>query len=438
MSSPSIRRRLLIGGLLLVSLFMGAAGFALEKAHQQSVQSALQAQLRAHLLTLLAAAGDDDQGNLQLPKLLATQEFNRPDSGLYAQIQKLDNTLFWQSQSWLGRQAPEPTTVAIGDARLRESPGLFVLDSGIGWSNFAGQEQHYIVQVAIDSAPPLAQQARFEQQLWLWLGFSGLLLVIALLALLHWGLGPLRTISQQVQRLEQGETGAIEGDVASELRPLTDNLQALLALTERRQDRLRHSLADLAHSLKTPLAILRNAQEPLEHELIEQQVQRIDEIVSYQRQQAAIAGPSHLIAQTLVAPIAERLCNSLQKLYPQPPRDWQIKLPEDFTLRMDSGDLLELLGNLLENAFRHAQSQVRVTHQASTLLIEDDGPGFAPAQVERLLQRGERADEKHPGEGIGLAVVQAIVNQYQGQLALQASALGGAQVCISLPNPAAK
>jgi two-component system sensor histidine kinase PhoQ len=115
-----------------------------------------------------------------------------------------------------------------------------------------------------------------------------------------------------------------------------------------------------------------------------------------------------------------------------------LQLPEDITLRADEGDLFELFGNLLENAYKHCRTQVRVSAEIQDtnlqIAIEDDGPGIAAAEVSRLLKRGERADQAHPGEGIGLAVASEVVSQYAGSLHVGVSALGGTDVRIQMPD----
>lgn len=431
MKRPSINRRLLISSLLLIPLFLGAAGFALQRAHQESLDVALSAQLQAHLLTLLAAANDDAKGALSLPAELGAGDFNRPESGLYAQVIEQPKGFVWRSASWLGRDIVPAQNVAIGSTRQRETAGLYVRDTGIGWSDFQGREHHYVLQVGVATAPWQQQHQRFVSQLWLWLSISGGALLLVMLLLVRWGLQPLRHISDQVQRMELGDQARLEEETAAELQPLVRNLNALLALTAQRQTRLRHSLDDLAHSLKTPLTILRGSPDPVPRHLLEQQIDRIDEIVSYQRQQAAIAGGNHLLVHSPVRPAVERLCSSLVKLYREPPRRYAIHIPDEATLSIDRGDLMELLGNLLENAFRHARTQVHIHLHGTTLSIEDDGPGFAENDIQRLLTRGQRADEQHPGEGIGLAVCMAIVEQYQGQLQIKRSTLGGALIEVS-------
>ncbi|MGB5651978.1 MAG: ATP-binding protein [Sedimenticolaceae bacterium] len=285
------------------------------------------------------------------------------------------------------------------------------------------------------------EQAAFRETLWLWLGGAAVLLLIAQTLLARWGLAPLRAMSAAVRRIESGESTGIEGPVATELRGLSENLNSLIRQNRQRQERVRNSLADLAHSMKTPLAVLRGAAEQQADrnfkEQITEQTRRIDEIVSYQRQRAAVAGTSSVTRPIPVTPILRRLCASLDKVHHGRSLSCKLRLPGQAQLRADEGDLFELFGNLLENAYRHAKAQVRVSvlepGRQMQFDIEDDGEGIDDQDVERLLQRGERADQRHQGEGIGLAVASEIVSQYGGELRILRSDLGGARISVLLP-----
>jgi two-component system sensor histidine kinase PhoQ len=258
---------------------------------------------------------------------------------------------------------------------------------------------------------------------------------------LRWGLRPLRTMSDAVGRIERGESARLDGPVPRELSSLTHNLNALIDDNRGRQQRVRNSLADLAHSLKTPLAVLRGAAgshtDTQQAELIAQQTARIDEIVRYQRQRAAVAGNTTINRPVTLRPIVARLGASLEKVSVDRGIRLTLDLADGLQLRADEGDLYELFGNLLENAFRHASSRVIVsarTDAAMTRLdIDDDGDGIAEADSQRLLRRGERADQRHPGEGIGLAVVNEIVKQYRGRIEILQAPAGGARFRIHFP-----
>jgi two-component system sensor histidine kinase PhoQ len=443
--SPSITRRLLTSNLLVLAGFLGLAGVALDRAYRTSVETAVREQLQAHIYTLLTAAGEDERGRMRLPEALTAPAFNQPDSGLYAEVEGEDGAYRWRSGSLLGRSDRLLTAARPGETRFRITDQLTLFDQGISWDDDFGASISYSLTVAMDNRALTMEQTGFRETLWLWLGGVALVLLTLQILLARWGLAPLRDMSAAVRRIESGESGGIEGQVPRELQGLTDNLNALIRQNRLRQERVRNSLADLAHSMKTPLAVLRGAAEQsgdaMLKEQISEQTLRIDQMVSYQRQRAAVAGTSGVTRPILLAPVLQRLCASLDKVHrDRGPRCIQ-QIPEGMALRADEGDMFELFGNLLENAYKHCDTRVQVSARIRDgwlqLDVEDDGDGFATADVERLLHRGERADQRHPGEGIGLAVASEIVTQYGGSLDVGSSELGGAAIRVQLPlgNP---
>jgi two-component system sensor histidine kinase PhoQ len=262
---------------------------------------------------------------------------------------------------------------------------------------------------------------------------------------MHWGLKPLRRVAAELAAMERGAADRIRGDYPQELAALTDNLNALLAHERARRKRLDDALGDLAHSLKTPLSVIRNALEeggipPGRAALLEEQAERMGRIVEHQLQRAGAgtgAGPV-LATAVPVAATAERLGASLAKVYRDKGIGFSVEGETDVVFRGTEGDLMELLGNLLDNAFKWANAQVRVRVQKPgnrlEILVEDDGPGVAPEQAGRLLARGARGDEAIPGHGIGLAVARDICEAYGGTLTIVRSLLGGAAIRVELPG----
>jgi len=437
----SITRRLLVSNLLILAGFLGLAGIALDRAYRNSAETAVREQLQAHVYTLLTAAREDELGRMRMPEIITAPAFNQTDSGLYAEVEGEDGRYRWRSASLLGRSANLVIRRPAGETRFRITNDLALFDQGIAWEDDYGDPISYSITVAMDNHSLLAQQTDFRGTLWLWLGGVAVVLLMVQILLARWGLGPLREMSQALRRIEAGEAGRIEGPVASELKGLTDNLNALIEQNRLRQERVRNSLADLAHSMKTPLAVLRGAAEQSQdrtlHRQIDEQTGRIDQMVSYQRQRAAVAGASTITRPIPLAPVIRRLCASLDKVHQERGLQCDLQLQADPVFRADEGDLFELFGNLLENAYRHGRRRVRVSAAIANgelrVDIEDDGTGIAAKEVPRLLMRGERADQAHPGEGIGLSVANEIVTQYRGRLDILASELGGADVRVQLP-----
>jgi len=437
--SGSISRRLLTGSALMAFLFLGLAGVSLEQAHRDSTKRAIQDQLQAHIYLLLATAEEDTAGRPRLPAVLSAPGFNRPDSGLYAQVSGTSDGYQWRSASLLANAFPPLPRLAPGETRFSHKQGLLILQQGIGWEDLEGKSLPYEFAVALDDTSLTAQQAVFRTTLWSWLGGIGVVLLLVQVIVTRWGLQPILRIANAVRNIEQGAQNQLTGPVPRELTPLTDNLNSLIRQTQNRQERLRNALADLAHSLKTPLAVLRGtAREQANPELarqIDEQTGRIDLIVSYQRQRLAVAGTSALLSPQPLRPILERICNSLLKVHSDRNLRCKLSIADDFTVRADKGDLFELFGNLLENACKYGKQAIVVRDDGPVVVVEDDGPGIEPNTFQKLLKRGQRGDQQQPGHGIGLAVVQEIVEQYEGSLEIARSSLGGAAIRVQLEPP---
>src|SRR5690606_6512100 len=245
-----------------------------------------------------------------------------------------------------------------------------------------------------------------------------------------------------------------------ELEPLTESINALVDSERENLERQRNTLADLAHSLKTPLAVLRSrldnpASEAELREELEVQLRRMNDLVGYQLTRAAAAGHKQIAAPVAIEPHAEQIVRGLEKIYAAKGAICEkiyaakgaiceFDIDPDARFHGEPGDLQELLGNLLENAFKWADSRVLLTVHAGeqetnrrpglVLAVDDDGPGIPPEKVALVLQRGVRGDERVHGHGIGLAIVQDIVRSYRGELEVTRSPeLGGARFLVKLP-----
>ncbi len=444
----SIHQRLLLAASLVLTAFLGLTGLALDKAFRSSAEEGLQARLFSNVYALLAAAEEGEDGVLTMPQALTDPRFNRPDSGLYARVDGKQTGYRWQSGSGVGRGLDFARAVSPGQSRFErvELPGgeaVMSLSFGVVWEDFKGRELRYTLSVAEDLRPQLEQIGAFRNTLLLWLGGAAVLLLLAQGLVLRWGLAPLRQVAEALIEIESGRSEQLQGNYPRELSPLTSNINSLIRHARARQQRYRDSLGDLAHSLKTPLAILQglaDQQGSLEREsqqLLSEQVQRMNQIVGHQLQRAAASGRTSLTRNLPVRPVVERLANTLTKVYADKRPDWRLDIPDQVGFPGDEGDLMELLGNLMENACKYGRGHIRVEgcdDGGLRLSVGDDGPGIAPDQVEEVLKRGHRADQQQPGQGIGLAVVMDILRAYGGRLEIgRSDELGGARITLRLP-----
>jgi two-component system, OmpR family, sensor histidine kinase PhoQ len=438
----SLNARITIGASLVLAVFVALSAFALERAFRDSARGARQDRLLAQVYLLMAAAEVDPQGVMTLSAGATEPRLELPGSGLYAAIFDGSGEAVWRSRSSLAVAAPFATGLATGARRFETREGYFVQAYGINW-NTSGGSFPFTFSVAEDMQAYHDQLNVYRRSLWGWLGAMALLLLAAQWLTLRWGLAPMRRVADEMTRLEQGEQQRMTGDYPDEVRRLTDNLNTLLTHERAQQQRYRDALADLAHSLKTPLALMRGAlREPAAAgtaaDALDEQIGRMDAIVGYHLQRAAASGRSGLAVPQPLKPAVERMMGALAKVHAGKPVAAEIAVDAALRFRGDEGDLTEVLGNLLDNAWKWCRGRVRVVAAVEartlTLTVEDDGPGIADADAERVLQRGARADQSVPGHGIGLAVVRDIVAAYDGDIRIARSALGGSAVTLTLPG----
>jgi two-component system sensor histidine kinase PhoQ len=294
-----------------------------------------------------------------------------------------------------------------------------------------------VLSVLEDKAEFDREISVFQRTLLTWLAGAALLLLLAQTVLLEWGLAPLRRVAHEIRRIEHGEQAEVAGRYPTEIEALTNNLNTLIKQERVRQTRYKEALSFLAHSLKTPLAVLRSAvTEPAQlPAAVTQQVSRMDAIVQHQLGRAAASGSARFAPYLRLGPVVNRIRDSLEKVYAEKGLAFTLECPAELDWRIDEGDAFEMLGNVMDNAAKWARHRVavRVWREAGRLKIrvEDDGPGFSNTQS--ILQLHVRADEQVPGHGVGLAVVNDLVASHEGQLNLSRSNLGGARLDIVLP-----
>jgi two-component system sensor histidine kinase PhoQ len=260
-------------------------------------------------------------------------------------------------------------------------------------------------------------------------------------------LRPLRQVETEISEIEEGSRSSLSEEYPTELQGVARNMNILIGSERARSDRYRLTLDNLAHSLKTPLAAIRallnERGKPGFEDRANEQIDRMDEIVRYQlRKPAAPATERLVLAKVDVGAELDRLVDGLRKVYCEKNPNIDIEVDDSVRFRGDTGDFLELAGNLVDNACKWCDSTVsiRITVADSAagksggmvMVVADDGPGIPPDAADALLQRGTRLDESTPGHGIGLAIVQDIARSYGGDLTIARSDLGGAEITVSI------
>lgn len=455
----SLQSRLLVAFTLLLCVFLGLTGVVLDRAFRGSVRAGIQEQLQVQLYLFIGAV-ERESGRFRLIEGIREPRFTQLDSGLYGFISDASGSelLRTPSAGELESGALDlPHELQRGESRFTrleaDGTGYFASSYAVLWEE---DSEPYIFSVLESTQIYRSEVSRFRASLWSWLGGVAALLLLMQLLLLRWGLAPLRRLATDLKRIESGQGQLLEEDYPRELGMVTDNLNLLIETERKQQARYRTTLGDLAHSLKTPLAVIRGILESLSRDdagrpdkgtrqqldLVEEQIERMDQIVRYQLQRAVSARQETPLARHVkVADVASRVVHALEKVYID--KEVRIHSDVDSAARFlgDERDLTEVLGNLLDNACKYGSGRLWLTAREVpgpgsrlSIEVEDDGPGIPGEHRDWVLQRGSRADSLSPGQGIGLAVVADIVSSYGGQIELDNSERGGARVQVVLRN----
>ncbi len=436
MHRPSIGRQLSIGlaaSLLLGALVVGVTATVLsERALRQYALANLEYEARS----VLAAIAPGPEG-LQLETARLSPAYTTPLSGRYFVVQIGETR--WRSRSLWDAELPTPLLpgAVAGLIDGPEQQRLLCLRV-----DYRRHGTAISVVVATDLAPLITQFSRIGLLL-LGLGF---IVVVLLTWVQRWwmrraALKPLQQAQAQLQELQRGERELLDADAPQELEPLIAEINRLLAHTRDSLARSRHALGNLGHALKTPLAVLLNVAERTEPELrttLRTQLTQMQHRIARELGRARTAGEASGGERFAPQEDLPLLIDSVQRAHGRMLHcDWQAPAG---TLALERDDMLELLGNLLDNAYKWAQSSVRLRMEQLPrevlIRLEDDGPGIAEARHSEALARGNRLDEQVEGHGLGLGIVSDIVAAYHGEMQLQRSTLGGLLVVVRLPLPA--
>lgn len=439
----SLYVRLNFTAIVVLVVFLTATGAVLDNAFVASARMSLRERMMGQLYQLLSSAIIDEMGHLTmpLPTHLPYPQLALPDSGLYAFISNNDKQkLLWRSPSLFNFPPPPVFSLQVGEKQwqdLRLADGKEYCLLGFGFQRTLKKGIYPFNFYLMGELEPLQTQiTRYRQRLWGGLASAAIILLGSQIWLLHWGLRPLRNVRQELNAIEAGERNQINGHYPREIKQLTDHINSLLTQERARQIRYRNALADLAHSLKTPLAVLLGATDQIETlpETVTDQSTRMMRIVERQLQRAGAASHSSTTPPVIIHPVADRITASLSKVYRNKNVKVNNRIDADLRFRCDEADLIEILGNLLDNAYKWCDAHIEIQgykHQQQLIIcIHDDGHGINSQHINHILKRGGRADESIPGHGLGLSVVAEIVEAYQGNLRVERSFLGGAAIVM--------
>lgn len=445
--SPSLLLRLLVGAGLALLIALAAVGGAIDRVFTNAAESSMRERLEAVVYLILSTVEVDENGQPVIPESLAEPRLNRPGSSLHGGAMTPEGE--WRSPSLMGVE-PQPNARLIerGTELFRglEAEGNWnVFAIGLGWELPGGEIIDLTIWAAEDPNRLRMELAGFRGDLWRWLGLAAVLIIAGQVVLLFMILRPLRRVAAEVAAIESGRREGIEGRYPRELRPLTDNLNALLAAERDNARRYSEALADLAHALKTPVAVLRarlESSEPSRPSDLARQIDEMEQIIRRQLERAQRSTRRALPAAVPVRPILERMADSLERLHVDSGLRAEVVGDAELVAHMDERDLWEVCGNLMENAAKYGNGRLRAAvrpgeagrrRNGVIIEIEDNGPGIAPKALDRLFERGQRGDERRDGQGLGLSIVRELVEASGGRLEVDTGEFGGARFRVILP-----
>lgn len=455
----SLRARLLLGTLFGMCVALIIAGFVLTNYFSRFATKQFQTSMQIHLDRLTANFELNSEGKPILSSPMSDPRFTQPFSGLYWQINDDRQIALARSRSlWdevinvprdaMSKDATNPSTLHIHQAPGPDKSKLMVLERNIKLEGYPNQVWQLIIAASTDELEHSIDD--WTRRLIFFLSLLFLTLTLAAIAQVLISLAPLRTLQKALENLRGGPLRRLEGSFPQEVQPLIDDFNKVLDHSVQVVERARAQTGDLAHSLKTPLAVLTNAasrshQTVTDHEelarLVKEQVSMMQRHIDWRLQRARTAATAGMpVSRTPVQQKIEQLIRVMKRVHADRELTFGLNCsPEDLVFNGEGQDFQEMLGNVLDNASKWAQSQVHVDATGDVakigrqlvIMIDDDGPGLEQNQYDKVLQRGIRVDEMTPGTGLGLAIVKELVDLYDGEITLAHSPLGGLRVILS-------
>lgn len=437
MNRGSLRLRLLLAGVVsvLAALALSAVGLTLLFEHH--VERRVEAELGVYLDQIVAGLERGADGGLTMSRAPADPRFAEPLSGLYWQIRAGDAVL--RSRSLWDVELMLPPDDLMDGAVHRHhivGPGgadLMAIERSVALPGRLGGGTMRAV-VAVDTAEIAAATRAFTVDLLPYLGMIALFLIAAAYAQVAVGLRPLAAVRNRLAAIREGKARRLGQAFPDEILPLAAEVDALLEARETQVEKARARAGDLAHGLKTPLQVLGGDVERLREKGEAVIASEIEQVATAMRRHVerelararmATGSPN---ARARIADVVDRVVAVVARTPAGARLDWSVDIPAETVARIDPDDLSEALGNLVENAARHARSRVavRTRREADWLIVTvaDDGPGIPPEQMEEALQRGGQLDRSGNGAGLGLAIVHDIAEAWSGRVAIRTSATG--------------
>ncbi len=438
---------------LLVALALLAVSYIIVDLYRSAIERRFDALLSAHLFSLVAGTNVSATNQLVGVPQIGDQRYRQPNTGWVWDVVPASTTVTGRlASTFLAGELIAPSTAEVPfdaaferryDLKDQEGRNLRVLETEV---QLGADTVIARYRVAGNLAEVADETAQFFRQLFGFLSVVGLLMIAINAAAIILGLRPLVRARDELGKVRAGEAGSLRGPFPLEIDPLANEINALIENNKRIVDRARVQVGDLAHALKTPLAVITNearTEKTSAGKTILAQAGMMKGQIDHYLQRARIAAQTGTVAyRTEVKPVLEKMCRVFTKLNPD--KNFEFTAPSNRVwFAGEAQDLEEIIGNLLENAAKWAKQDIKVKVSEPSLkngklqlfefFIEDDGPGIPAYKRDEAITRGKRLDETKPGTGLGLSIVAELVREYHGQLNLGESAHGGLKVVVALP-----
>jgi signal transduction histidine kinase len=418
--------------------------------YRQTSERGFESLLSAHLFNLIGSVGVSADGSLSGSPDLGDLRFSEPQSGWYWSVEPLSRGLTGELRSLsMTAPIPSPTTAEVpfdvSFQRTYRTRGIAGEDLEVIENEFVLDALNRVARFRVmgNRSELEAEITNFQWQLFTYLSLFGFGTIVINAAVILLGLRPLARVREALAKVREGTAQRLGGSFPSEIEPLANETNALIENNRRIVERSRTQVGNLAHSLKTPLAVLLNEARSMGDErgrIIAEQATAMQSQLEHYLQRARIAAQrDSVVYRTPVRPLLERMVRVISKLNAGIDLTFTPTAAE-VVFAGEGEDLEEIVGNLLENAMKWARGRVAVSvapvvgesHAMFAIAIEDDGPGIPDEKAREALQRGKRLDESKPGTGLGLAIVYDLVREYGGTIELGRASLGGLKAVVLL------
>jgi signal transduction histidine kinase len=456
MRANSLAFRLILSSAVIACTLLVAAGLLLGALFQQALERNFDARLQAVMDGLLANVTLKTDGTPELTDPIADTRFALAESGWYWQVEPPEESdaVSLVSQSLLNTvldvpDAAKATATATGSARFslrdRKAQQLRAIRQEF---KLFGSEKPYAFVVAGNFDELSSEVRSFQRTLYTILGLLGLGLLGAILFQVRYGLRPMKDMEHKLNDIRAGKAELLEGNFPTEMQPVANELNLLIQSNKEILDRARMQVGNLAHALKTPISVLTNeAREnssPLAGKLREQLDVMLTQVNLYLDRARLAARARTIGASCEVEPVLQAMARTLLRVHRDKGLDISVDAASGVKFRGERQDLEEMVGNLMDNASKWAETKVKASLELMppaadgrawlAIMIDDDGPGIPEDKRAQAMKRGQRLDETKPGSGLGLHIVSETADMHGGKLELETSPLGGLRAVLRLPS----